>query len=201
MQRRVGSNQFGPLFVGQLGLHAAAPTRAGLARFVLGGPQHVPAQIDDRARGGLFLGLLDHQVAMQHGIFILAVGEAEIGTPDSGILTRQCIHFVVILRTLIGKVMLPGENALAGYRAKGLKQRTRLGSGVGIHRFAVLRKQSYRGNQDSETDFSHVATVSRRAAFQAAMTPFQGGILHHVSALRNRPAISEAEARVQVSFT
>src|SRR5271157_613230 len=145
VQRRVGRDQLQPLLVGELGLHAAAPAlahsaiRIRLAGLVFGGPEHVPAQVNDGSGGGLLLGLLDHQVAMDDRILVLAVEKAEIRTPDGRVLASHREYPVRVLRPLIGKVVLARQDALARDGAQGLQQRARLRCSVGVDRIAGVR--------------------------------------------------------------
>src|ERR1017187_2831241 len=141
VQRRVGRDQLGPLLIGELGLHAAAPTRARLPRFILGGPQHVPAQVDNGSGGGLLLGFLDHKVAVLDGVLVLAVRKPEIRTPDGGKLAGKRIYLVGVLGTLIRKIVLAGQDALARDGAERFQQRAGLRRGIRIHRIAVIRRR------------------------------------------------------------
>src|ERR1019366_7618942 len=91
-------------------------------RILAGGREYPVGILRPLIRKGLLLGLLDHQVPMDDGVFVLAVQEAEIRTPDDRILAGGREYPVGILRPLIRKVVLAREGALARDRAQGLQQ-------------------------------------------------------------------------------
>ena len=98
---------------------------------------HVAAT-GDGTGGGLLLGFGDHEVAVGDGVFVFAVGEAEIRSPNGGILASDLEDPVGVQVALIGEVVLTGEDALAGNVAQGFQEGTRFGRGVGIHRLALI---------------------------------------------------------------
>jgi len=161
-------------FPAAVGLHAAFPTRARLAGFILGGTHHVPAEIDDGTGLGLLPGFFDHEVAMDNGILVLAIGEAEIGTPDGGVLTGERVYLLGIQIAMVGEVVLAGKDAVAGDRADGLQQRARFRRRIRIHRLAIVSRLSLRvcqharakQDQRGRNEFPHMnvpwnATVPR----------------------------------------
>ena len=145
VKRGVGRDQFQPLLVGELGLHAAAPACSRLAGFILGRPQHVPAEVNDGPRRVLSLGLFDQQVPVRNGVLVLEVGETEVRTPDGGILAGDLVDCLEVRVAFIRKIVLAGQNPLARDIADLLQQVLSFLRRVGIYRHAGRRRRRSRG--------------------------------------------------------
>lgn len=65
--------------------------------------------------------LFNHEIAVGDGILVFAVRESEIRAPDRGIRAGNSEHLVRILGTLIGEVVLAGQDPLARNRAEGFQ--------------------------------------------------------------------------------
>ena len=75
----------------------------------------------------------------------------------AGYLPVMREYLVGILRALIRKIVLAGQDAFAGEAAQRLQQGARLGSGVGVDRFAVVRRGRGRPGRTR-----HVETAAAR---------------------------------------
>ena len=95
-------------------------------RLVVGGTDLMPCKGNHRSVAPLPLGLLNHGRTGEHGVLVVAGGEAEVCAEEAGIFTGQVVRQVRIARAGIWIVVLSRDVRVAGDGIKISQQRARL---------------------------------------------------------------------------